>query len=162
MAHLCLGGFHGIRSEELFQMNWEDLDWKINKVHVLNAKRVHNWRPRHLDMRDGVRRHLQPYALEKGLIFSGAEEADNRSDAIQQRLGRHRKPMLKAVGLSKWPRNTLRHSFKSYDEALHENFSHTQREMGHSSPAMTRYGYGADTAGGFYVTKEMAQRWFAV
>jgi integrase len=160
LAHLCLGGFHGIRSEELFQMNWEDLDWKINKVHVLNAKRVHNWRPRHLDMRDGVQ--TCAYARQKGLIFSGAEGADNWSDAIHQRLARHRKPMLKAVGLSKWPRNTLRHSFKSYDEALHENFSHTQREMGHSSPAMTRYGYGADTAGGFYVTKEMAQQWFAV
>jgi integrase len=162
LAHLCLGGFHGIRTEEIIRMNWQDLDWKNNMVHILLPKDVDGARPRHPKMKDGLHKHLQPFALVHGPIIPIAIGAEDRSNAIHLWLGRHRRPMLKAVGLSGWPRNTLRHSFKSYHEALYEDYSHTQREMGHTNTAMTRYGYGADTAGGFWVTEEMAQRWFAV
>jgi integrase len=162
LAHLCIGGFHGVRTEEIIRMDWRDLDWANGIVHVLNPKDVTGARPRHLAMNGGLRKHLQPFAQLSGPILLGGDRAEDKSNAVNLRMGRHRKPMLKAVGLSTWPRNTLRHSFKSYDEALHESYSHTQREMGHTNPAMTRYGYGTDQAGGFYIDKGMAERWFAV
>jgi integrase len=161
LAHLCIGGFQGVRGAEIIRMSWQDLDWKNNKVHVLGPKRVLGARPRHPDMKDGLRKHLQPFALEKGAILPRKDDVEDKATAVHLRLGRLRKPMLKAVGISVWPRNTLRHSFKSYSEQVY-GFDQTQRDMGHTNPKMTRYGYGADMAGGFWVTEEMAKRWFAV
>jgi integrase len=157
LAWLCLGGFHGIRTEEILRMDWSHLDWKNGYIHVLQPKKVRGWKPRHLKMRDGVRRHLE------GLIFPGHEIVPGKNSNVKQvRFNRRRKLMLQNAGITAWPRNTLRHSFKSYDEALNDGHAQTQHEMGHSNPNMTRYGYGTDTAGGFFVTKESAEKWFAV
>lgn len=162
LAHLCIGGFQGVRGAEIIRMNWQDLDWKNNKVHVLGPKRVRGARPRHPDMKDGLRKHLQPFvALEKGPILPRKDDVEDKATAVHLRLGRLRRPMLKAVGISSWPRNTLRHSFKSYSEQVY-GFDQTQRDMGHTNSKMTRYGYGADMAGGFWVTKEMAEQWWAL
>lgn len=157
LTWLCLGGFHGIRTEEIFRMDWRHLDWKNNKVHVIGPKRVRGWKPRHLEMRDNVRRHLQAVAPAEGQIVPG-----KNSNTRHIRLHRQRKAMLTWAGIEAWPSNTLRHSFKSYHEALNNSHAETQHEMGHSNPNMTRYGYGTDTAGGFYVSKELAEEWFAL
>lgn len=157
LAWLCLGGFHGIRTEEILRMDWSHIDWKNGMVHVLNPKKVKGWKPRHLKMKDGLRRNLLAFALPRGEIVPG-----KNPNVKQIRLNRRRKPMLVSAGITKWPSNTLRHSFKSYDEALNDGHAQTQHEMGHSNPNMTRYGYGSDSAGGFFVTEELAKEWFAL
>jgi len=157
LAWLCLGGFHGIRTEEIIRMDWHHLDWKNGYIHVLNPKAVKGWRPRHIKMSEGLRRHVEPVALPSGLILPG-----KTSMVVQLRLHRLRETMLEDAGIKEWPKNTLRHSFKSYHEALNGSHAETQHEMGHSNPHMTRYGYGTDTAGGFFVTKELAEEWFAL
>lgn len=156
LAWLCLGGFHGIRTEEILRMDWSHVDWKNHMVHVLNPKKVKGWKPRHLKMRDGLRNHLQAVALPNGDIIPG-----KNPNVKHIRLNRRRKPMRAAVGIGVWPHNTLRHSFKSFNEAIYGH-ALTQDEMGHSNPNMTRYGYGTDQAGGFYIDEGMAKRWFAV
>lgn len=156
LAYLCLGGFHGIRTEEILRMDWSHIDWKNDHVHVLNPKKVKRWHPRHVKIEPALRRHLESVALPKGPILPGAN-----SNVVQIRLNRRRKPMLKALGWPAWPNNTLRHTYKSYHEAIHGH-ALTQDQMGHSNPNMTRYGYGTDMVGGFFVSKELAQEWFAL
>jgi integrase len=156
LAWLCLGGFHGIRSEEIVRMNWNHIDWKNDYIHVLNPKKVRGWHPRHVKIEPALRRHLEAVALSKGPILPGAN-----SNVVQVRLSRRRKPMLEQIGIPAWPNNTLRHSYKSYYEAIHGH-ALTQDQMGHSNPNMTRYGYGTDTVDGFFVTKELAEKWFAL
>ena len=156
LASLCLGGFQGIRSAEIVRMDWSHIDWKNDHVHVMNPKKVKRWHPRHLKIEPALRRHLEAVALSRGPIFPGAT-----SNVVQVRLTRRRKPMLKRVGLPAWPSNTLRHTYKSYHEAIHGH-ALTQDQMGHSNPNMTRYGYGADSAGGIFVTEELAKEWFAL
>ena len=163
LAWLCLGGFQGIRTEEIFRMSWDHIDWQNGYVHVLKSKRVRSWKPRHLKLRDGLRRHLEPFAQTGGEIIP-ANKSDipgMESNVKQLRLHRWRKSMLGAAGIDIWPSNTLRHSFKSYDEALNGSHATTQHEMGHSSPNMTRYGYGTDMVAGIFVTEPLAQQWFA-
>jgi integrase len=156
LAYLCLGGFHGIRTEEILRMDWSHIDWKNDYIHVLNPKKVKRWHPRHVKIEPALRRHLEGIALPKGPILPGAN-----SNVVQVRLNRWRKPMLEALGLPAWPNNTLRHSYKSYHEAIHGH-ALTQDQMGHSNPNMTRYGYGSDQAGGIFVTPELAKQWFAL
>ena len=156
LAYLCLGGFHGIRTEEILRMDWSHIDWKNDHIHVLNPKKVKRWHPRHVKIQPALRRHLQSIALPKGPILPGAN-----SNVVQVRLNRRRKPMLEALGLPAWPNNTLRHSYKSYHEAIHGH-ALTQDQMGHSNPNMTRYGYGSDQAGGIFVTQELGKEWFAL
>ena len=138
-------------------MDWSHIDWANGYVHVLQPKEVRGWKPRHLKLRDGLRRHLQAVALPSGEIIPG-----KNPNVKQIRLNRRRKAMRAYAGIAEWPSNALRHSFKSFDEALNGGHDKTQHEMGHSNPSMTRYGYGTDTAGGFFVTKELAEQWFGL
>lgn len=156
LAWLCLGGFHGIRTEEILRMDWSHIDWENGMVHVLNPKKVKGWKRRHLKMKDGFRGNLEAIALPSGPIIPG-----KNSNVKQIRLNRRRKPMVEKVGISSWPRNTLRHSFKSFSEQV-VGFDQTRLEMGHSNPNMTRYGYGTDQAGGIFVTEPLAKEWFAL
>ena len=116
---------------------------------------------------------METAALEAARWFapapSGGRAAKRRDHSRQEPereadppLNRRRKAMRAYAGIAEWPSNALRHSFKSFDEALNGGHDKTQHEMGHSNPSMTRYGYGTDTAGGFFVTKELAEQWFGL
>ena len=47
-AYLALGGFAGLRTEEILRQRWEDIDWLHAEVYVRQPKRVRGWRPRHM------------------------------------------------------------------------------------------------------------------
>ena len=70
-AYLALGGFAGLRTEEILRQQWEDIDWPAGEIYVRNPKRVAGWRPRHVEVLPALRRHLEPVALKEGPVILG-------------------------------------------------------------------------------------------
>ena len=73
LAYLTLGGFAGIRTEEILRMNWEHINWTDGHICVLKPKRVTRLRPRNVEILPPVRHYLEPFALKNGPIFPGGE-----------------------------------------------------------------------------------------
>ena len=111
-AHLCLGGFAGLRTNEILNLHWEDILWDSGQIFVRQPKRVKGWRPRYVDILPPLRRHLEPVALKSGRIGVGAG---------MWKLHAARKLMLAAIGMAHWPANCLRHSFKTYHAAYFQD-----------------------------------------
>jgi Site-specific recombinase XerD len=165
-AYLCLGGFAGIRTEEIFRMDWDDLLWDGGEIRVMSkkvattgAKDVYIGEDdededisgdRLVTMELALRRHLEPIALKGAQIDAAAQmrpDGGHGSRKVipggQRTLYLRRAKLREVLGLMKWPKNCLRHSYKSYHAAYYRDLSRTQYEMGHSDTDMTRYKYGA-------------------
>ena len=137
-------------------MDWSHIEWKNDDIPASIAKKAALASPARQD-RTRAATALGGPLPSQWTILPGANTATLSRWTVNPR----RKPMLEAVGLPDWPNNTLRHTYKSYHEAIHDH-ALTQDQMGHSNPNMTRYGYGTDTAGGIFITKELAEEWFAL
>jgi integrase len=151
LAYVVLGGFAGIRTAEILRMNWEEINWTDGYIHVLRAKKVSRWRPRNVDILPPFRRHLKPFALKCGPIFEGESESIR-----EQKLMALRAHLTKALGLTEWPENCLRHSFASYHVPIHNDYPELSIQMGHANPNMTRYKYGV------LRPRAIAERWWSL
>ena len=132
MAYLALGGFAGLRTEEILRQQWEDIDWKDGEIYVRQPKRAAGWRPRHVDILPSLRRHLEPVAMASGKILPGG----------QRTLYILRRAMMDRLNWEAWPNNCLRHSFKTYHAAHFQDLPRLSLQMGHSNLGMTAYVYG--------------------
>ena len=135
-AYLVLGGFAGLRTEEILRQRWEDIDWTNGEIYVRQPKRVGGWRPRHVEIQSALRRHLEPLALKEGKILPGG----------QRTLYLLRRSMMNDLGWKSWPNNCLRHSFRTYHLGKWQDMTKLSVQMGHSRSDMTRYTYGSPTA----------------
>jgi integrase len=155
MAWLCLGGFCGLRSCEIYRLDWEDINWVDGIINIRRPKRVPRWHPRFLEEekpREGdgpntrffqtLRRHLEPIALKSGPITKEKRVEDLRIRAAM------------IMGLNDWPANCLRHSFASYHVAVEKNFPKLQALMGHADPRLTKYIYS------IAIPRAEAERWW--
>jgi integrase len=123
---LALGAFSGLRSSELMRLSWDDIDLARGFVNVAAAKAKSAQR-RLIAMSDNLREWLSPYAGRTGALWKRSRWAYHAEiEALCER-----------VGLGRWPRNGLRHSYGSYHMARHANAPMTAINMGHISPAMT-------------------------
>jgi integrase len=130
-AYLALGGFAGLRTEEILRQRWEDIDWDAGEIYVRNPKRVRGWRPRHVEILPALRRHLEHVALLQDKIFRS-----RRSFHLLRR------DLVKQLGWSKWPSNCLRHSFRTYHLAQFQDAQKLAVQMGHAGTQLTVYTYG--------------------
>jgi len=132
LACILLGGFAGLRSEELLRMNWEDIDLKAEEIHI----------------RPGVMKDSGGF-FERIVDFT--EPLSRRKDAltgkgklvpVTSRLFHYARGVV-AMSLEwdGWPANCLRHSFATYHLARSLDPGKTAYQMGHSSPAMVRRVY---------------------
>ena len=101
---LALGGFAGLRTEEILRQQWADIDWAAGEIDVRNPKRTGGWRPRHVEILPALRRHLEHLALREGKVLPGG----------QRTLYLLRRAMMDKLDWPTWPNNCLRHSFKTY------------------------------------------------
>lgn len=145
-AYLALGGFAGARTEEILRQSWSDIDWQAGEIFVRNPKRVAGWRPRHVEILPALRRHLEPVAPTEGLVVPGGMPT----------LYLLRREMMDKLGWARWPRNSLRHSFKSYHLSFWQDRSKLAEQMGHSHTDMTRYTYGSPQV------RQQAAAWWAL
>lgn len=118
-------------------MNWEDINWADGHISVLRANKVSRRRPRNVKMVLALRRHLDLWKRESGPIFEGESESQR-----EQLLVALRASLTKALGLTEWPDNCLRHSFASYHVPIHNDYPELSIQMGHANVGMTRYKYG--------------------
>ena len=143
LAYLALGGFAGLRTEEILRQRWEDIDWGHGEIYVRQPKRVGGWRPRQVEILPALRRHLEPVALKDGKIIPGG----------QRTLYLLRRAMMDQLNWESWPDNCLRHSFKSYHYAHFGSNEKTAQQLGHAG-GVSFYVYGSP------VVKADAESWW--
>ena len=56
LAYIALGGFAGLRTDEVLRQDWADLDWAAGEIYVRQPKRVAGWPPRHVEILPALRR----------------------------------------------------------------------------------------------------------
>ena len=183
-AWLCLGGFAGVRTCEVLAMDWDDLLWDTDEIRVRKAKEVDNadakevWMcldeedeegdaeisgDRVVTMEAALRRNLEPLAL-KGAAIHKAErrrpDGGRGSRKIvpggQRTLYYLIRDKLRSLGIKEWPKNCLRHAYKSYHIAFHRDLERTRFEMGHGHSNTTKYKYGS------IQQKTPAEEWWAL
>jgi integrase len=136
LAWVALGGFAGLRSEEILRLDWADVDWKAGEIFVRQPKRAKGWRPRYVKILPALRRVLGT-ECQTGKVFPGG----------MRELYMQRRAAMDALGWQRWPQNCLRHSFGTYHLAMWKDASKTAHEMGHSNPEITHRHYAIAAKG---------------
>jgi integrase len=142
---LAIGAFTGLRTAELLRLSWHDVDPAGGYVHVAAAK-AKTARRRLIPIPDNLRLWLAPYAGRAGTVCSLSHQRYHFECARAAR----------EAGLSRWPKNGLRHSFASYHLSYHQNAPELSLHMGHTSPRQLFEAYRE------VVTKEAAARYWAI
>jgi integrase len=119
---LAIGAFAGLRDAEIRRLDWSEVDLVRRHVEVKAAK-AKSARRRIIPMQANLLAWLQPYSdLSGHVVPRGARK---KLDKVRA-----------AAGLTKWPKNGLRHSFASYRVAAINDAPKVSAELGHTSPAM--------------------------
>jgi integrase len=145
-AWILGGGFQGIRTEEQYRIRHESIDWKYDEITITkeDAKQGTACRPRSITITKPFKKHMH-----KGF-----------GPYLDGKTRKHFEPWMPkvcgAMGVERWERNTLRHSFASYLLASTRDAVKTAYEMGHASPALLYQTY-ANT-----VSRQDAAAWWAL
>jgi integrase len=136
-ALLLLGGFAGLRTEEVERMDWQHVNTKTGQIHVPPGamKDSGGFDQRIVDFTEPLTRRKKWLAKHSGKIIPVASET----------LHAHRRRACAPV-LTKWPDNCLRHSFATYHLARAKNAGLTSYQMGHTSSAMVQRVYAVPAA----------------
>jgi integrase len=119
---LAIGAFAGLREAEIQRLDWSEVDLARGHIEVKAAK-AKTARRRIVPIQANLAAWLRPYTTIKGHIVPvGA----------RRKLERVRK----AAGLTRWPKNGLRHSFASYRLAATNDAPRVAAELGHTGPQM--------------------------
>jgi integrase len=139
---LAIGGFAGLRPEELRRLDWDEVDMKAGFIEVKASKSKTGQR-RLVTISKNLLAWLERYAGETGRVVKPNER--------KKRLA----AMVKAK-LKRWPMDVLRHSFASYHVAMHKDLNATALELGHTSTKMLFQHYREA------VKPEAAKAWWAL
>jgi integrase len=115
----AIGAFAGLRTNELLQLKWEDVNLLTGYLDV-RAEIAKSSRSRYFKMEPNLLQWLAPYAGRTGLVWNKTEDI-----FIYQR-----RKLCKAAGV-KWVANGLRHSYASYFFAKYQNQNVLAYNLGH-------------------------------
>lgn len=131
-ATMLLGGFAGLRSEEMMRMEWDDIDCQAGEIEI----------------RPGVGKNTGGF-LERIVDFT--EPLTRRKDQLRgkgrlvpvpkEEFYAIRRGVVAELGWPAWPSNCLRHSFATYHLAVSKNAGKTAYQMGHTNPSMVQRVY---------------------
>lgn len=120
---LAIGGFAGLRPEELRRLTWDEVDLAGGFIEV-KASKSKTGKRRLVTISKNLRAWLQPYAGKTGRVVTPRER-------------KHRITAMAAAGVKVWPMDVLRHSFASYHLRHHGNdLNLTAQELGHTTTKM--------------------------
>lgn len=118
---IAIGAFAGLRTSELSQLTWEEIDLEERNIEVTAAKSKTRQR-RIVTITDNLLTWLTPY------VSKGRAWPPNRRKRFPE--------LLEAAGIKEWPKNALRHSFASYHLAFHQDAGKTAHQLGHRDSQM--------------------------
>ena len=119
---LAIGAFAGLRDAEIKRLDWHEVDLVRRHIEVKAAKAKSAQR-RIVAMQPNLVAWLRPYGNMKGRLVP--EGSRGKVDRV-----------CEAAGLTRWPKNGLRHSFASYRLAAIHDAPRVASELGHTSPQM--------------------------
>jgi integrase len=122
---LVIGAFAGLRTAELLRLSWTEVDLMRGFVEV-SATKSKTARRRLIPLADNLLAWLSPYIGRTGKVY--LPSAYHYHEACRE--------VANAAGLSRWPKNGLRHSYASYHLARHQNAPELSLHLGHTSPQM--------------------------
>jgi integrase len=132
-AWMALGGFAGLRTEEILRMEWDKKWFEEGEIHV-PATAIKKTR--------GGMRERYVTMLPAFLDLCPSEREGRIIPVSRTVFHYHAQRIAEAVlGLPEWPHNALRHSFASYHLAMWEDAGKTAFQMGHTSSAMVHQNY---------------------
>lgn len=137
---LALGGFAGIRTEEITRMDWSMIRWEKSLIDLPATATKTNER-RLIPIKDNLAQWLASWRNAEGSICS------SRPDREAERLA-------KATKVA-WRNNALRHSYGSYRVAESHDVPRVALEMGNSVAMVKRHYYEAQH-------EEAATEWFGI
>jgi integrase len=116
---LAIGAFAGLREAEIQRLDWSEVD--LARAHIeVKAAKAKTARRRIVPVQGNLAAWLRPYATVKGHVVPvGA----------RRKLGRVRN----TAGLTRWPKNGLRHSFASYRLAATHDAPRVASELGRAA-----------------------------
>jgi integrase len=139
-----LGGFCGLRTEEIMRLSWEDVRWAESSI-IISEDVAKGGEAR--------RRRVAPLTAPAALWL--AEWKTKKGRVLPLKQPEHRvKKACEAVGVT-WRRNGLRHSFITYRVATEKDFVKVAYEAG-NSPAMIRSNYDA------VALEKEGKTWFSI
>jgi integrase len=139
---LAIGAFAGLREAEIKRLDWAEIDQRRGHIEIKSSK-AKSARRRIVEMQSNLREWLRPYAGMMGAVVP--VNARKKLDAIR-----------KDAGLTRWPKNGLRHSFASYRLGATPDAPRVASELGHTSPHMLYSTYRE------LVLPEEAQRYWKI
>lgn len=136
-AFLLLGGFAGLRTEEMERMDWANVNTKTGQIHVPPGamKDSGGFDQRIVDFTEPLKRRKAWLARRSGPIIGMASETFHT----------HKRRACLPV-LSEWPDNCLRHSFATYHLARAKSAGLTAFQMGHTDAKMVQRVYAVPAA----------------
>jgi integrase len=139
-ALILLGGFAGLRTEEVARMTWEKVNVTTGQIHVppdAIKRAVGGMDQRIVDFTEPLTRRVEFFKGKTGQIIPSALVT----------LHTHRRALAKTVfGWEEWPDNCLRHSFATYHLARCKSAPLTAFQMGHTNPGMVQKVYAVPAA----------------
>jgi len=127
VPYISIGLFAGLRSCELEQLDWDDINVNSRNIEV-KAEKSKTGRRRIVEISDNLSEWLKPHQKISGPVVSRC---------WREKL----QALVKFAEFERWPSNVLRHSFGSYHFARHQDASKTAAKMGHSTPKMLFHHY---------------------
>jgi integrase len=133
LASIVLGGFAGLRTEEMLRMRWEDVRVDAGEIDVLPGvmKDSGGFCERIVNFTEPIQRRAGLFSGKKGMLVPKYRRLFH--DA--------RRGLARSLGWPGWPENSLRHSFATYHLAKCGNPALTAYQMGHTSSAMVQRVY---------------------
>src|SRR5262249_8922558 len=119
---LAIGAFAGLRDAEIRRLDWGEVSLARGHIEVKAAK-AKSARRRLVPIQPNLAAWLRPYAKMKGRLVP--EGSRGKVDRV-----------CDAAGLTRWPKNGLRHSFASYRFAACQDAPRVAAELGHTNPQM--------------------------
>ena len=115
---LAIGFFAGLRSNELAQLDWKDVDLDARRITVM-PEVAKKRRARHVHIEENLAAWLLPYRQPSGRIAPDAGKWRSRLDTIRKKAG------------VEWPFNAMRHSYASNHLVKFGDAAKTALQLGH-------------------------------
>ena len=117
---LALGFFAGLRTAEITQLEWQDVNIPDGLITV-SPRIAKKRRVRHIDIEPNLKPWLLPYRKSSGRIVPDETAWRYRFDKVRREAGI----------LNRWPSNAMRHSFATYFLAKTGDQNRTALALGH-------------------------------